>query len=271
VKPLLLVKALLKTLLLPPIGLLLLALIAVMASARSPRLGRGVALGCLIAVFALAVPEVATALVQMLGVPRPFEAQDAAGAGAVVILSGGVRTDAPDYGGDTVSTLTLERLRYGARVARMTGLPVLVSGGAPMASAPEAELMKSTLEQEFHVPVRWVEAGSDNTHENAQFSAAILRRAGVQRVILVTHAFDVRRAVAEFEHAGISVVPAATNLPGYGEPHALDWVPSMGGLLLSYYAMYEIGGNIVRGVSDAMTGDRPPPHDAISPTRARQQ
>ena len=248
-KPLLLVKALLKTLLLPPIGLLLLCLIALVATPRRPRLGQRIALACLIAVFVLAVPEVATSLVEMLGVPRPFETQDASGAGAVVILSGGVRTDAPDYGGDTVSTLTLERLRYGARVARMTGLPVLVSGGSPMASAPEAELMKTTLEQEFQVPVRWVEAGSDNTHENAQLSAAILRRAGIQRVVLVTHAFDVRRAVAEFQNAGVSVVPAATNLPGYGEPRVLDWVPSMGGLLLSYYAMYEIGGNVVRELS----------------------
>ena len=49
---------------------------------------------------------------------------------AIVILGGGVRRHAAEYGGDTLGQLTLERVRYGARVARLTGLPVLVSGGS---------------------------------------------------------------------------------------------------------------------------------------------
>jgi hypothetical protein len=35
-----------------------------------------------------------------------------------------------EYGGDTLGRLTLERVRYGARVAKKTGLPVLVAGGS---------------------------------------------------------------------------------------------------------------------------------------------
>ena len=37
---------------------------------------------------------------------------------------------------DTLATLTLERVRYGARVARLTGLPVLVSGGRGWCAIP---------------------------------------------------------------------------------------------------------------------------------------
>ena len=48
---------------------------------------------------------------------------------AIVILSAGRRTYAPEFGGETVDALALERLRYGADVARQTQLPVLVSGG----------------------------------------------------------------------------------------------------------------------------------------------
>ena len=42
-----------------------------------------------------------------------------AGADAIVILSGGLRDYAPEYGGSTVNRITLERVRYGARLARV--------------------------------------------------------------------------------------------------------------------------------------------------------
>ena len=46
-----------------------------------------------------------------------------ADAGAIVILSGGLRDYAPEYGGPTVNRVTLERVRYGARLARQSGEP----------------------------------------------------------------------------------------------------------------------------------------------------
>ena len=75
--------------------------------------------------------------------------------------------------------------------------------------------MRAALEQEFNVPVRWTEDRSRNTHENAQLSAAILKRDGVKRVVLVMHGFDIRRARAEFVAAGIDVVPAPTQFPNF--------------------------------------------------------
>jgi uncharacterized SAM-binding protein YcdF (DUF218 family) len=83
----------------------------------------------------------------------------APGAQAIVILGGGVRHEALEYGGHTLGRLTLERTRYGARVAKQTGLPVLVSGGAPSGGIAEAEVMRAALAEEFGVPVRWVETG----------------------------------------------------------------------------------------------------------------
>ena len=61
--------------------------------------------------------------------PPPVTLAQARSAQAIVILGGGVRRNAPEYGGDTVGRLTLDRVRYGAFVARATGLPVLVTGG----------------------------------------------------------------------------------------------------------------------------------------------
>ena len=118
-----------------------------------------------------------------------------------MILGGGVRR-APEWGGDTMNRLTLERVRFGARVARLTGLPVLVSGGSTYGATPEAALMRDALRDEFGIEVRWVEDASRTTAENAARTASILRANGISRVVLVTHSFDVPRAACGVRSAG---------------------------------------------------------------------
>ena len=181
----------------------------------------------------------------MLDLDRAKSAQ------AIVILGGGTRRDAPEYGGDTLGHLTLERVRYGARVARLTGLPVLVTGGSVLGGETEATLMRQALEGEFGVAVRWAEDHSRNTHENAVRSAAILRADGIKRVVLVAHDFDMRRANAEFAAAGIETIAAPTGLAPREAEGWLDYVPSIAGLQGSYYATYEILANLVRPFSAA--------------------
>ncbi len=240
------VKAVLKALVLPPTGPLLLAILGLALCRRTPRLGAGLAWTGVLSLLALSVPAVAALLMYGLNLPAPFDRELAAGAQAIVILGGGTRRDAPEYGGDTLATLTLERVRYGARVAKETELPVLVTGGSTYGGTPEAELMREALQHEYGVAVRWAENRSRTTHENAQYSAAMLHAAGIGRVILVAHAFDMRRARAEFAAAGIAIVPAATGLPSHGPARALDFMPGIGGLQGSYYALYEILANAVR-------------------------
>ena len=54
----------------------------------------------------------------------------------------------------------------------------------------------------------WLEDKSQNTYENALFSAQILKSRGITRVILVTSAQHMPRSVALFEKQGIQVIPA---------------------------------------------------------------
>jgi uncharacterized SAM-binding protein YcdF (DUF218 family) len=169
-----------------------------------------------------------------------------------VILGGGIQRGALEYGGDTLGRLTLERVRYGAIVARRTKLPVLVSGGAIYGGSSEAELMKRALEDEFGVPARWTETRSRDTHSNAVQSAAILLPAGISRILLVAHSFDMPRATAEFASAGLQVTPAPTAVTA-GSPfsaHPLEWLPGMGALQGSYYALYELLAEAVRRVRE---------------------
>lgn len=246
-------KPALKVLVLPPTSLVLLALAGLVASRWRPRLGHAIAFAATLGLFALSLPIVAMWLTALLRPPPPFDVNAAKEAQAIVVLAGGARRYAADYHGDTLSPLTLERIRYGAIVARATGLPVLVSGGAPRGGVAEAELMRNALEREFGVPVRWVERQSRNTHENAVLSTATLRAAGVTRVVLVTHAFDMRRATAEFAAQGINVVPAATGLT---TPHPAGWrdfVPQFDAFGASYYAVYEILGNAVMALTSILS------------------
>lgn len=232
----------LAALLVPPGLLLAAAVAAAVLARRRRRAGRALLALTLLAAYALSVPALAY---RLLGLLEPAAADPLARGGgqAIVVLGGGRYAAAPEYGGDTVSAGTLERLRYAARLQRASGRPLLVAGGSPdRRPLAEAAAMRATLEADFGVPVAWSEERSRNTLENARFSRALLREAGVSRVYLVTHAWHMPRARLAFEHAGFAVVPAAT---GYSVPPALSllaFAPSAQALLASSRFFHEVIG-----------------------------
>ncbi len=235
-----LLKDLVSILLLPPAnGLVLLAVAGLWCRRRWAF--AVAALGTALLVLQ-SLPPVAGLLLASLETRAGPVLQDADGARAIVVLSGGLNRAAPEYGGDTAGERTLLRLRYGAVLARRFGLPVLVAGGPPdAATRSEAAVMAEILEREFGVAVRWQESESRNTAENASGSAAILREAGIRRVVLVTEAFHMPRAVRLFRAAGLEVVPAPTQFKTAGRPSfsALDLLPQSQALRNSYYALHE--------------------------------
>lgn len=161
---------------------------------------------------------------------------------AIVVLGARRYPEAPEYDfHDTVGPLGLERLRYAATLQRKTGVPILVSGGAPGGeNTAEADFMKTVLTEDFHASVKWVERASRNTLENARFSQPILSAAGVKHVYLVTTAWHMRRALRAFEVAGIQVTPAPTgfqNLTRAEQERA--YLPSAWGMHLTNLALRE--------------------------------
>lgn len=202
-------------------------------------------------IVALSTPVGASVLFTSLQIYPPIEprhlSQLAIGSpAAIVILSGGRRNYAPEYGQvatGTVDALTLERLRYGAFLARQMNLPILVSGG--LDPIPLAVLMKQTLANDYGITARWVEANSRNTAENAMFSSRMLKHAGILRIILVTHAWHMKRAVAAFTANGMAVIPAPTAFYVPAPRSFLAAItPSLGTLRMSGYAIHELVGGI---------------------------
>ena len=115
-------KTLLKNLILPPAGPLLLALLGFVLLKVRPLLARICLIAGLASLWLLSTPIVSDALTGLVELYPPIDLRQAADAQAIVILGGGTRRHAIEYGGDTLGRLTLERVRYGARVARQTGL-----------------------------------------------------------------------------------------------------------------------------------------------------
>lgn len=166
---------------------------------------------------------------------------------AIVVLGGGRNRNAPEYGGETVWVDTLQRLRYAARLHKETGLPIAVSGGVVLGdeSVPVAKLMRDVLVDEFAVPVRWVEDASRNTQENADNVTRLLAAEGIGGVLVVTHAAHMLRSLEAFERAGMHPYPAPTIFTsGDGGQGILDWLPSIGGLAESTYALHEQLGRV---------------------------
>ena len=225
---------------LPPGGPIVLALLGVLAWRRRPRFGRALAAAGAATLWLASLPIVANGLVTALGGARPLDADAARQGDAIVILGGGVRPEALEYGGDTLGRLTLERVRYGAWLARRTGLPVLVTGGAPEPGVrAEADLMREALEREYGLPVRWADADARNTRENAANAARMLQAENRRRVVLVMHGFDVRRATRQFESAGLEVLPAPTLVPRWDDIEVADWLPNPAALYTTHFALYE--------------------------------
>ena len=195
--------------------------------------------------FTLATPFLSTRLITALQSQVQSNILSARIKPAVIVVLGGdLRHRSPDYGGDTVGTLSLERIRFGAKLHRQTALPIMTTGGKIGDSQKTvAAVMAEALKDSFKVPVKFVEENSRNTYENAQFSAELLNRNGINAVFLVTHAWHMPRALEAFRHAGLTAIPRGTGwvVPGPGLSVS-DFIPNSGALRNTAYALHELVG-----------------------------
>ncbi len=150
---------------------------------------------------------------------------------AIIVLGGGLEPFAPEYGVSNLNYHSLERLRYGLWVGRETGLPVGFSGGVGWAQpdgTPEARVASQIAAVDFGRPLKWVEENSRDTRENAAHSVALLRKAGIKHIVLVTHGWHMPRAVAAFEAAGseMRIEAAPMGLAQHAQLPVLAWLPT---------------------------------------------
>jgi uncharacterized SAM-binding protein YcdF (DUF218 family) len=253
-------KPLLTALMLPPVPLLLLMLLGAALARRRAVFGwlllmagaAGIWLSCTTVLGQwlqrhLLEPSRALSVqdVQRLQAPRQAAPTSTS---AIVVLGAGRESHAPEYGAPNLSPHAMERLRYGLWLARATGLPVAFSGGtghAQRAGPPEAEVAALIAARDFQRPLQWTETESRDTRENASRSVALLRAAGVTRIVLVTHGWHMRRSLRAFEQAiagsggGIALTAAPMGLASDDALGALRWLPSQRGITDTRQALRE--------------------------------
>lgn len=241
-------KALVRSLLLPPASPLIVAVLGALLLRRWRRVGASLLALGLGSLWLFATPLVADALERLAEHYPALDLDQATRAQAIVILGGGGERDyAPEYRGPAPEYVLLERLSYAAFVARRTGLPILVSG-APR----EAVTMQTSLVRDFGVPVRWAENQSRDTFENARYTAQMLKPAGIGRIVLITSSTHLWRAAHEFEDAGFEVVPAPQGVWAPRDMQALRFIPGASGLERSNAAVYELIGEPMRRLQQAL-------------------
>ncbi len=234
---------LLKSLLQPPGLQLVLLLLALLCWFRFRQLSFFLVLVSTVSLYLLSTGYVANGLMRAL---EPRDVFSPAQLGqqlneqptAIVILGTGVLGNTPEYENQPQpGALLTQRLRYGLRLSEQTRLPVLVSGGT-FYGINEAQVMANYF-QNHHRQVRWQEASSRSTQENALYTAHLLKGDGYKQVVLVTHAWHMARAQKSFEDAGLKVIPAPTARAATSRSGVSAWMPDLRELRKSQLVIYE--------------------------------
>ncbi|HLL10749.1 MAG TPA: YdcF family protein [Rubrivivax sp.] len=170
---------------------------------------------------------------------------------AIVVLGGGKRDLAPEYGVSSLKPSSMERLRYGLWLARETGLPVAFTGGIGHDSKPgtsEAEIAARIADREFGRPLRWVESEARDTRENAIKTMALLQPQGIEHVVLVTEAYHMPRALDNFSRAAaarrVRITAAPMAVPTGGRLQASDWMPNVRATQDVWLVLHEFVGRL---------------------------
>lgn len=132
---------------------------------------------------------------------------------AIVVLGGG--TESQQFPRPMVEINAAgDRVLYAARLYREGIAPVLLLSGGSIDwqdgdGGTPADDMAAIL-KEIGIPesALWLQNRSQNTHDDAIFSAQMLKKAGINQIVLVTSAAHMPRSVALFKHEGLDVIAA---------------------------------------------------------------
>lgn len=176
---------------------------------------------------------------------------------AIVVLGGGQYSTSREYGKGALAESSAQRLHYGATLAKQTGLPLAFSGGTGWAAAStassdsEAAAASRWLAQLGLPALRYADAQSKDTSGNAQAISALLKKDGITRIALVTHASHMQRALQEFGATELKALAAPMNFLESEQAMGLDWFPSGAGLRNTRRVMHEILGLFIQRRSAA--------------------
>jgi uncharacterized SAM-binding protein YcdF (DUF218 family) len=245
---------------LSPIGIVCeLLAVAIVTVRRRPRISRSTAVAALLVLLVCSNQWFSTALTRYLETRNPPNANPPH-AEAIVVLSSDAEPAIPPQPAIVLDGQTANRLLYGAQLYREGRAPVVILSGGQMpwlkGQAPMSQPMTEVIEL-MGVPESSViqEPDSANTYENAKDVKAILNARHIHRILLVTSAMHMPRALALFRHQGIdaiaapceylSFIPSHRTSAGGWQAAAIHLIPEAGNLQLTSMAIKELLGMAV--------------------------
>ncbi|HPU28820.1 MAG TPA: YdcF family protein [Syntrophorhabdaceae bacterium] len=164
---------------------------------------------------------------------------------AYVVLGGGINENAPDLNGEgQLSSESLPRVVDAYRLYKMERKPIILSGGRVYGEKPEAQIAKKFLislgvnEKDIIT-----EENSRDTYENALLVKEILEKKGLNRIILISSAFHMKRSVQLFKKHFSHILPYPT---GYrasrSNYNVLSYMPNGENIAFVAYSIKEYMG-----------------------------
>jgi uncharacterized SAM-binding protein YcdF (DUF218 family) len=135
---------------------------------------------------------------------------------AIVVLGGGTESAQPPRPAVEVNGAG-DRMIHAADLYHQGLAPLIVLSGGniewmeSIENSPAADMRQIMLKLGIPDNAIILQPKSQNTHEDALFSASILKEKGVNKILLVTSAMHMPRSVALFKKQGLEVIPSPTD------------------------------------------------------------
>ncbi len=199
-------------LLIYPLGLACILLVLAIIIGKNQRWRRGMIIAALILLWLGSNRWVSYGLARSLEW-RHLPSKTPPNAEVIVVLGGGTESADPPRPMTEVNGAG-DRVLYAARLYHQEAAPhILVSGGnlefsTARGDTPAQEMAELLALTNVPNEAIWQQTESQNTYEDALYSAQMLEERGITTIILVTSALHMPRSLALFEKQGLTVLPA---------------------------------------------------------------
>lgn len=237
---------------LTPIGaaIVVLLLCWLLLVLRLRRTGTTLLLLATIALYVASTPAFASWLNAGLeGQYPPLAVAQSPTADVIVLLGGATDGPVPPRQEPQVNEHA-NRILHAAALYKAGKAPLIIASGGtwarPSLGRPESADMSDLLTA-LGVPVGSIlqEGASQDTGENARFTATLMQQHHLTTALLVTSGFHMPRAVAAFRQAGINVIPSEADIYAIADNTdwpALAWLPDTAALKRTGEALHELIG-----------------------------
>ncbi len=195
-----------------PLGLAIIAIFLALILYRYQRIRKAALMAALLILLVASNRWVAFSLARSLEW-RYIPAGEIPNGPAIVLLGGGTDPAEPPRPMVQINGAG-ERVIYAAYLYKQGKASVIIASGGNLEfigaqpTTPAADM--ASLLSFMGVPRQaiWLQDKSQNTYEDALFTARLLKSKNIHQVILVTSAMHMPRSVALFQKQGIQVIPA---------------------------------------------------------------